>query len=61
MTFINGRNTPEEIDLDTSRTPSPTVQDGDRVSKFFDFFYSLRELEYVFDSNDVILIVVILG
>jgi len=28
--IINGRNTPEELNLDTSRTPSPTViQDGE--------------------------------
>lgn len=37
MTYINGRNTPEEIDLDTSRTPSPTVQDGDTVLNNYAF------------------------
>ena len=35
MTYINGRNTPEEIDLDTSRTPSPTAQDGGTVLNIY--------------------------
>jgi len=29
MTYLNGRNIPDDLDLDTSRTPSPTTQDGE--------------------------------